>query len=113
MGGIPNIAGFGIAVVLAALLLLSAGVGLFLHLLLVAPVREDARRCVQRRFACWFGTGGFLVGCVLAPLDNDDLIVVSVLGPALVGVGAGAGLGTLVGLIVWLCLKPNAEEEGS
>lgn len=97
----------GELIFLALLLFAAAALAVVGYVVLVAPVRENPRLCVRRRFAHAFGCAGFLIGgayWVFGRWDRDPL------GDALVGLAVGAVLGELVGAFAALYLRAGKGE---
>jgi hypothetical protein len=98
--GAGNIGALGIGLGVLLWLLLTALVGLFLHLMLVVPGRNDPSLCV-RRFMCWLGCAGFFCGGLYGLLRSDWYLFV---GPV-VGLILGFVVGQIIGIIVWLRIR--------
>jgi hypothetical protein len=108
----PGILGFwgpvgGFAVVVSASLAVLL-VGLFLHVTLVDPARNDPRLYVRRRFMCWFGVVGFVIGWgyYIEIVDERTTAKTLALTNPVTGLLLGAMVGNLVGRAVWLALRP-------
>jgi hypothetical protein len=101
-------------VLLLSFVLPLAMVWLFGHMILVLPARENPKLCVRRRFMCWLGVVGVVVGAAIATATTrGEVSALRVLFGVLVGVNVGMVLGNVVGRIAWLCLRPLDEEVGS